>query len=81
MRRTPSPTRSDEWSAHRGQSELNAVNAASRLALVLPIRTMPARAFASLLERPCSLARRYASKAFLRQWPLQHLRPTENGAQ
>ena len=74
-------TKSDAWCAHRGKSVLNAASAACRLALALLIRTMPARAFAPLLERPCSLARRYASQDFLRQWPLQHLRPAENGAQ
>jgi hypothetical protein len=81
MRRAPPTTKSDAWSAHRGQAELNAASVAFRLALALLIRTMPARAFAPLLERPCSLARRYASQDFLRQWPLQHLRPAENGAQ
>ena len=74
-------TKSDAWCAHRGKSVLNAASAACRLALALLIRTMPARAFAPLFERPCSLARRYASQDFLRQWPLQHLRPAENGAQ
>jgi hypothetical protein len=80
MRRAPPSTKWEPWSAHRRQSELNAAGAAYRLALALPIRTMPAPAFAPLLERPCSLARRYASQDFLRQWPLQHSRPTENGA-
>jgi hypothetical protein len=78
---TKSDVWSDVWCAHRGQSELKSASAALRLALALLIRTMPARAFAPLLERPCSLARRYASQDFLRQWPLQQLRPTENGAQ
>jgi hypothetical protein len=80
MRRALS-TKSDVWCAHRGQSKLKSAIAAARLALALLIRTMPARAFVSLLERPCSLARGYASQDFLRQCPMQQLRPTENGAQ
>jgi hypothetical protein len=81
VRWAPPTTRSEPWSAHRGQSELKSRSTASGLALALLIRTVPARAFVSLLEKPCSLARGYASQDFLRQCPTQQLRPTENGAQ
>jgi hypothetical protein len=81
MRRAPLPTKCDAWSTYRGKSELHAVGAACRLVLPLLIRTMPARAFAPLRERPCGLARRNASQDFFRPWPLQHSRPTENRAQ
>jgi hypothetical protein len=74
-------TKSDAWCAHRGQSELKSGNTASRLALALLTRTMAARAFVPFLEKPCNPTRRYASQDYLRQWPSQNSRPTENRAQ
>jgi hypothetical protein len=74
-------TKWDGWCAHGAQFELKSANTASRLALALLIRIMPARAFVTFLEKPCNLTRRYAPQDVLRQWPLHHLRPTEKLAQ